>query len=50
MNSAITPADAPVVAAWPGTTPRLLRLTPGVEDYAEYAGYQALDEPDRLLD
>jgi len=53
MNtSAITPADAPVVAAWPGTTPRLLRFTAGVEDYAEYAGggYQPLDEPDRLLD
>jgi NADH:ubiquinone oxidoreductase subunit F (NADH-binding) len=54
MNtSAITPADAPVLAAWPGTTPRLLRLAPGVEDYAEYAGsggYQPLDEPDRLLD
>jgi NADH:ubiquinone oxidoreductase subunit F (NADH-binding) len=54
MNtSAITPADAPVVAAWPGTTPRLLRFTAGVEDFAEYAGgggYQPLDEPDRLLD
>jgi NADH:ubiquinone oxidoreductase subunit F (NADH-binding) len=53
MKAAITPADAPVVAAWPGTTPRLLRLTSGVEDYAEYAGgggYQPLDDPDRLLD
>ena len=53
MNAAITPADTPVVAVWPGTAPRLLRLTPGVEEYAEYAGgggYQALDDPDRLLD
>jgi NADH:ubiquinone oxidoreductase subunit F (NADH-binding) len=53
MSAAIQPADAPVVAAWPGTTPRLLRLVPGVEDYAEYVadgGYQPLDAPDRLLD
>lgn len=41
------------VAAWPGTTPRLLRTTPGTEDHADYVdggGYQPLDDPDRLLD
>ncbi|MBJ7339676.1 NADH-ubiquinone oxidoreductase-F iron-sulfur binding region domain-containing protein [Mycolicibacterium sp.] len=41
------------VATWPGTAPRLLRTTPGTEDYAEYVdggGYQPLDDPDRLLD
>ncbi|MDT5392041.1 MAG: hypothetical protein QOE04_5682, partial [Mycobacterium sp.] len=53
MNSAIRPATEPTVAVWPGTPPRLLRLTPDVEQYAEYAdggGYQAVDDPDRLLD
>jgi len=52
MSATISPV-APTIAAWPGTTPRLLKLTPGVEDYAEYAGadgYQPLVEPDRLLD
>jgi NADH:ubiquinone oxidoreductase subunit F (NADH-binding) len=51
MNSAVTPATT--VAVLPGTSPRLLRATPEVEQYAEYldgGGYQALDEPDRLLD
>lgn len=41
------------VAAWPGTTPRLLRLTGGREDHASYTsagGYQTLDDPDALLD
>jgi NADH:ubiquinone oxidoreductase subunit F (NADH-binding) len=38
------------VAAWPGIEPRLLRQ--GTEDYTEYrkaGGYQALDDPDHLL-
>jgi NADH:ubiquinone oxidoreductase subunit F (NADH-binding) len=42
-----------LVAAWPGTVPRLLRTAPGVEDHAEYVaagGYQVLDDPDALLD
>jgi NADH:ubiquinone oxidoreductase subunit F (NADH-binding) len=41
------------VAVWPGTTPRLLRVTAGVEGHADYVtagGYQALDDPDGLLD
>ncbi len=41
------------VAAWPGTVPRLLRTTPGTEDYADYVdggGYRPLDDPDALLD
>ncbi len=41
------------VAAWPGTTPRLLRLTDDREDYAAYVapgGYQTLADPDALLD
>lgn len=44
--------EAVKIAAWPDITPRLLRRTPGVEDYPEYAnagGYQALDDPGRLL-
>ena len=44
--------EAVKIAAWPDLAPRLLRLTPGVEEYAEYAkagGYQPLDDPDRLL-
>lgn len=54
MNtSAIRPATEPTITAWPGTPPRLLRSTPGAEQYAEYVnagGYQPLDEPDALLD
>ena len=53
MSSAITPATELSIAVWPGTSPRLLLETPGVEHYAEYAdggGYQAVDDPDRLLD
>jgi len=53
MSSAITPATEPSIAVWPGTSPRLLLETAGVEHYAEYAdggGYQAVDDPDRLLD
>src|SRR4051794_27974793 len=49
----MTTATQLTVAAWPGTTPRLLRLTEEREDYAEYVrtgGYQALDDPSRLLD
>lgn len=41
------------VAAWPGTTPRLLRTTPGVEDHADYVdagGYQDLADADALLE
>jgi NADH:ubiquinone oxidoreductase subunit F (NADH-binding) len=54
MNTfAIRPATESTTAVWPGTTPRLLRPTPDVEQYAEYAdggGYQTLEDPDRLLD
>lgn len=42
-----------IVASWPGTEPRLLRLADEREDYPAYirsGGYQALDDPDRLLD
>ena len=41
------------VTSWPGTEPRLLRAGRGVEDHAEYSdagGYQALDDPDALVD
>ncbi|MDZ4267519.1 MAG: NADH-ubiquinone oxidoreductase-F iron-sulfur binding region domain-containing protein [Mycobacterium sp.] len=43
------------VAVWPGLTPRLLRVSDGagVEDHAAYVrsgGYQALDDPDALLE
>lgn len=40
-------------AAWPGMPPRLLRTSPGMEDYAEYiagGGYQKIDDPERLID
>ncbi|WP_193047036.1 NADH-ubiquinone oxidoreductase-F iron-sulfur binding region domain-containing protein [Mycolicibacterium baixiangningiae] len=40
-------------AAWPGSTPRLLQVPSGREDYADYAqsgGYGALPEPDQLLE
>lgn len=53
MNTAAAnPAVGLTIAAWPGITPRLLRLAPGVEDYAEYAGdgYQSLDDPAALLE
>ncbi|TPG33106.1 NADH-ubiquinone oxidoreductase-F iron-sulfur binding region domain-containing protein [Mycolicibacterium hodleri] len=46
-------ADTIAVAAWRETAPRLLRTTPGTEDYAEYVesgGYQPLDDADRLLE
>ena len=46
-------ATALTVAAWPGTAPRLLRLTEDREDLAEYlnaGGYQPLENPDELLD
>jgi NADH:ubiquinone oxidoreductase subunit F (NADH-binding) len=49
----MTTATQLTVAAWPGTVPRLLRLTENREDYAEYVhagGYQILDDPDGLLD
>jgi len=53
MNTAASPAATKLtVAAWPGTVPRLLRLTEDPEDYAEYVrggGYQPLDGPDGLL-
>ena len=43
----------PVVAAWPGLTPRLLRVGVGVESAAEYrrsGGYQNLGDAASLLD
>ena len=43
----------PVVAAWPGLTPRLLRVGVGVESAAEYrrsGGYQHLGDAASLLD
>src|SRR4051794_18526320 len=49
----MTTATQLTVAVWPGTVPRLLRLTEDHEDYAEYVhagGYQILDDPDGLLD
>ncbi|HEV7421229.1 MAG TPA: NADH-ubiquinone oxidoreductase-F iron-sulfur binding region domain-containing protein [Mycobacterium sp.] len=53
MNTAASPtATKLTVAAWPGTVPRLLRLTEGREHCAEYVragGYQPLDDPDGLL-
>lgn len=53
MNSAIRPTTEPTIAVWPGTSARLLKVTPGVEQYAEYVeggGYQTLDQPDLLLE
>ncbi len=54
MNTAAPPtATELTVAAWPGTVPRLLRLSADREDYLEYVragGYQPLDDPDGLLD
>jgi len=53
MSAAIKPTAEPTVAGWPGTAPRILKATPGVEQYAEYAeggGYQTLERPDLLLD
>jgi NADH:ubiquinone oxidoreductase subunit F (NADH-binding) len=41
------------VATWPGLTPRLLRLTPGVESYTEYrdsGGYLPCGDADGLLE
>ena len=53
MNTAASPtATKLTVAVWPGTAPRLLRLTEGREDCAEYVragGYQPVDDPDGLL-
>jgi NADH:ubiquinone oxidoreductase subunit F (NADH-binding) len=54
MNT-VAPSTATelTVAAWPGTVPRLLRLSADREDYPEYVragGYQRLDDPDGLLD
>ncbi len=53
MNTAAPPtATTLTVAAWPGTVPRLLRLTDQREGCAEYVragGYQALADPDELL-
>ncbi len=43
----------PVVAAWPGLTPRMLRVGVGVESAAEYrrsGGYQNLGDAASLLD
>lgn len=43
----------PVVAAWPGLTPRLLRVSAGVETASEYrrsGGYQHLGDAAALLD
>lgn len=47
------PAAELLVAAWPGTVPRLLRRASTVENYADYVstgGCEPLDDPDRLLD
>lgn len=48
-----TAAAELATAAWPETTPRLLRAADGAEDLAEYVatgGYQDLDDPDALVD
>ena len=54
MTAGVSPKSTMIaVASWPGTAARVLRTTPGTEDYAEYVeggGYQTLDDPDRLLD
>jgi NADH:ubiquinone oxidoreductase subunit F (NADH-binding) len=42
-----------IVSAWPGCTPRLLRLSPGIDDYADYVqagGYRPLTDSDALLE
>lgn len=49
----VTPAAELTVAAWPGIVPRLLRTTPGVEEYGEYVeagGYQEVDDPEALME
>ena len=54
MTAGLSPDAAELaVAVWPGITARLLRPTPGTEDYADYVqggGYRDLDDPDALLD
>jgi NADH:ubiquinone oxidoreductase subunit F (NADH-binding) len=53
MTTGISGPATIAVAAWPGTSPRLLKTTPGVEEYAQYVGdggYQPFDDPDGLLD
>ncbi|MDT5177616.1 MAG: hypothetical protein QOJ95_1814, partial [Mycobacterium sp.] len=54
MTAGVSPQAATITAAaWPGTTPRLLRALSGTEDHASYVdggGYQRIDDPDRLID
>lgn len=54
MTTGVSRQQATIAtAAWPGTPPRLLRTSPGTEDYADYVaggGYQKIDDPERLVD
>jgi NADH:ubiquinone oxidoreductase subunit F (NADH-binding) len=48
-----TAATDLTTAVWPGSTPRLLHVPAGREDYADYAGaggYRELPDPERLLE